>query len=404
MDNVESPVHRILYHHRTQGKAVEGIHIRSVTDALRELGVQVDVVSLPGADPYASPKAMSPTRQARPWMRVVSRLPEPMFELAELAYNLVAAVRLLLHLRRRPAQMIYERYSLFLIAGVLVARWKLIVVILEVNDATFVYRVRPLYFAKLAGWLERWVFRNCDGLVFVSGVFRDRARSAHPDMAPAIVSPNAANLSQFSFTPQQREQARARLGLEDSVVCGYLGAFVPWHAIDRFVYRIAEDLSSHPRLKLLLVGDGATFDRVREFVVERGLQSRVVLTGRVPHDEVPALLAAMDLAVLPNAGDYTSPVKLFEFMACGIAPIAPDFEPVREVLVDGRNGWLFKAGDIDDAVRSVLVHAENPDELCRVGAEARDYVGRERQWRNNALQLLELHSQVTTRRERGVST
>ena len=403
MEPSESPVHRILYHHRTQGKAVEGIHIRSVTDALRDLGVQVDVVSLPGADPYASPKAMSPTRQARPWMRVVSRLPEPVFELAELAYNLVAGVRLLLHLRRRPAQMIYERYSLFLAAGVLVARWKRIPVILEINDATFVYRVRPLYFAKLAAWLESWVFRNCDGLVFVSCVFRDRARAAHPDMAPAIVSPNAANLSQFSFTPGQRDEARARWGLQDSVVCGYLGAFVPWHAIDRFVYRIAEDLQSHPRLKLLLVGDGATFERVRDFVVERGLQSRVVLTGRVPHDEVPGLLAAMDLAVLPNAGDYTSPVKLFEFMACGIAPIAPDFEPVREVVVDGRNGWLFKAGDIDDAVRSVLVHAEDPAQLRRVGAEAREYIGRERQWRNNALQLLEFHSQVATRRGRGVS-
>jgi hypothetical protein len=46
---------RVLYHHRTQVKAVEGVHIRGVTDALRAEGVPVDVMSLSGADPYTSP-------------------------------------------------------------------------------------------------------------------------------------------------------------------------------------------------------------------------------------------------------------------------------------------------------------------------------------------------------------
>ena len=72
---VTLPVRKVLYHHRTQGKAVEGVHIRGITDALRAEGVAVDIISLPGADPYASPKAMSPTRQARPWMKLVTRLP-----------------------------------------------------------------------------------------------------------------------------------------------------------------------------------------------------------------------------------------------------------------------------------------------------------------------------------------
>ena len=72
----------------------------------------------------------------------------------------------------------------------------------------------------------------------------------------------------------------------------------------------------------------------------------MLLTGRVAHDEVPGLLAAMDMAILPSAGDYTSPVKLFEFMACAVPPIAPDFEPIQEVVVEGETGWMFKAGDL----------------------------------------------------------
>jgi hypothetical protein len=104
------PLRRVLYHHRTQGKAVEGVHIRGITDALRAEGVTVDIISLPGADPYASPKALSPTKQARPWMKWVTSLPEPMFELVELGYNLMAGFRIREYLNAyKDVDLIYER-------------------------------------------------------------------------------------------------------------------------------------------------------------------------------------------------------------------------------------------------------------------------------------------------------
>lgn len=386
-------VHRVLYHHRTQGKAVEGVHIRGITDALRAEGVETDIISLPGADPYATPKAMSPTKQAKWWMRWVTSLPEPLFEFAELGYNLVAGWRVWRYMRRHPdLGFIYERYSLFMFAGVLVAKLRGVPIILEVNDSATVHRVRPLFFQMLANFIERWVFANANGLVFVSSVFRDRVQQAHRGgLAPAIVTPNAANIEKFSFTDENRSEARRKLGVDDAVVCGYLGAFVPWHAIDQFVYRVAEFLPSAPHLKLILVGDGATFDEVRAFIHERGLEKQVLMTGRVSHDDVPGLLAAMDMAVLPSAGDYTSPVKLFEFMACGIPPVAPDFQPIREIVVPDQTGWLFKAGDLDAAVASVLERSHDVNRLRAVGQAARRYIETERQWRNNVMQLVEFY-------------
>ena len=396
---VQPPLRRVLYHHRTQGKAVEGVHIRGITDALRAEGVTVDIISLPGADPYASPKALSPTKQARPWMKWVTSLPEPLFELAELGYNAVAGWRIRVYLNaHRDVDLIYERYSLYMFVAVMIARARRIPVILEINDSTTVYRVRPLFFQRLATMIERWVFRNANGLVFVSGAFRDHVTKAHGGkIAPTIVSHNAANIDKFSPTPEQRAAARAKWKLDGSVVCGYLGAFVPWHAIDQFVYRIADRLKANPQLKLLLVGDGATFPVVQEFVQKHGLQDQVVMTGRVSHDEVPGLLAAMDMAVLPSAGDYTSPVKLFEFMACGIPPVAPDFVPIREVLKEDETGWMFKAGDLESAVQMVLRRSQDSDNLRRVGQAARAYIARERQWRNNILQLVDFRERVKGR-------
>ena len=104
------------------------------------------------------------------------------------------------------------------------------------------------------------------------------------------------------------------------------------------------------------------------------------------------MLAAMDMAILPSAGDYTSPVKLFEFMACAVPPIAPDFDPIREVLVEGRTGWMFRAEDTEAAVQAVLQRSTDADELRRIGQAARAYVAAERQWRHNVLQLSDFYT------------
>ena len=121
----------MLYHHRTQGKAVEGVHIRGITDAMRAEGVRVDIISLPGADPYSTPKAMSPTSQATWLMKLVSQFPEPLFELAELGYNLMAGWRLWQFFRRNPGlTFVYERYSLFMFVTVLLCRMRGLPIIL----------------------------------------------------------------------------------------------------------------------------------------------------------------------------------------------------------------------------------------------------------------------------------
>jgi glycosyltransferase involved in cell wall biosynthesis len=281
---------------------------------------------------------------------------------------------------------------------ILIAKSRRIPIVFEVNDSAIVERVRPLFFRSIATVIERFIFKNADGLVFVSQIFRDRISKEYGSIAKSIVTPNAANIAQFSHTAEQRHAARTKLGVEGKVVCGYLGAFVPWHAIDEFVYTIASRLEDSQHLCLLLVGDGETYPKVTKFVQEHNLQNRVILTGRVAHKEVPGLLAAMDMAVLPSAGDYTSPVKLFEFMAAGIPAVAPDFEPIKEVLKEGQNGWMFKANNIEATVAAVLNLSQNADELKRVGKNAREYIRTERQWRNNVLQLAQFVSLIRRNR------
>ena len=98
----------------------------------------------------------------------------------------------------------------------------------------------------------------------------------------------------------------------------------------------------------------------------------------------------MDYAGLPDSIHYGSPMKLFEFMAMGVAVVAPDYAPIAEVTDDGCTGWLFGKRNTQACIDRLLALAARPDERERVGAAARDYIVRERQWRNNAEQLLGL--------------
>lgn len=389
---------RILYHHRTRGAAVEGVHIRSIANALRAKGHDVDIMSFPGADPEehqtANVSLQKPNLSNRIISFITKRFPEFAFELLELAYNVLAGIRLLKYIFVQKPDAIYERYSLFMFITVFIAKIRKIPIVLEINDSALLLRVRPLLFKGLAKWIESWIFRNSSGLMFISSYFLNVAKDAYGDIAPCIISPNAADISMFTPSEEKRKSVRVEYGIEDKIVCGFVGAFLPWHGIESFIKEVAVSLKETPNLVLLLVGDGPLYEQSLNFVKKHGVESQVVFTGRVPHEQVSALMSAMDYAILPDSNTYGSPMKLFESMAMAVPMVCPDYDPVTDIVKDNETGWLFKAKNQAQAVDKVIALSRDPEQLKQVGQAARDYIINERQWSHNATDLVELYRKV----------
>lgn len=389
---------KVIYHHRTRGVGAEGAHIRGIVDAFRNLGHEVTIQSFPGVDPEETkvvPQGGSPEEEGN--RSLLSKLaesskqvPEVVFEVYEVLYNFLVVFRLGGVVRKIKPDLIYERYSLFMFAGLIVAKLFGVPFVIEVNDSSVVERVRPLFLKRVATWFERWVFTHADGLVFISSFFQHLAQKNYPTLAPSVVLPNGADIDKFNPDLFDRNKLRVSLGIEDKNVCGYVGAFVHWHGIDWFVARIIPLIKQHPKIALLLVGDGVCFNEIKLAVEKHAVGDQIILTGRIPHDSVPEYIAAMDYGILPDSNDYGSPMKLFEFMAMGKAMVSPSFGPIAEVVTDNETGWLFPPGGQQECVDKVLALGDNIEELGKVGAKASLYIQNERQWKHNVEQVIAL--------------
>jgi glycosyltransferase involved in cell wall biosynthesis len=142
--------------------------------------------------------------------------------------------------------------------------------------------------------------------------------------------------------------------------------------------------------RLVLVGEGPAHETLARRAQDAGLAGRVHFAGPRAHDAIPALLAAFDVALVPAINPYASPLKLYEYMAAGLAVVAPDQPNLRECLVDGDNALLVPPGDGAALGRALARLAGDADLRARLGARARATIDeRDLTWRGNARRVIE---------------
>ena len=133
-----------------------------------------------------------------------------------------------------------------------------------------------------------------------------------------------------------------------------------------------------PRPAALIVGGHEKepdLERVKALAQSLGIADRVTFTGLVEPARVPAHLARAAVLVLPNPASaisthFTSPLKLFEYMAAMRAIVASDLPSIREVLRDNEHALLVAPGDADAlaaAITRVLDDRPLAERLARRG-------------------------------------
>jgi glycosyltransferase involved in cell wall biosynthesis len=152
----------------------------------------------------------------------------------------------------------------------------------------------------------------------------------------------------------------------------------------------------------VLVGEGPAHAALAARAAELRVTPRVHFAGPRPHSAIPALLPAFDVALVPAINPYASPLKLFEYMAAGIASVAPDQPNLREILADDRNALLVPPGDGPSLQRALTRLAEDESLRARLGARARaDVLERDLTWRGNARAVIGVATELLAERRAG---
>ena len=370
---------RILFHHRIASRDGQAVHIEELIKALRQQGHDTLLVGPPGFAGTGfggSSKVVEAVKRA---------IPGALYELMEVGYNAVAFVRLWRAVRAWRPDVIYERFSLFLFAGLWVRRLAGLPLLLEVNSPLFEERAKNdgLHLHGLGRWAQRRLWMGADHVLPVTGVLARIVASYGTPPSRITVVPNGINLDRFGGA-RSAADAKAALGLPPRTVLGFTGFVRGWNAVHRLIDFVARDGGKHD-LHVLVVGDGPARQSLLDHAQASGVSGRLTITGIVARDQVAGHVAAFDVAVLPGLTPYSSPLKLFEYLQLGRAVLAPDAENIREVLTDGRDALLFDPFQ-DGALEAALLRlCTDPALRDRLGKAGRDVIeAKSLTWAHNA--------------------
>ncbi len=244
----------------------------------------------------------------------------------------------------------------------------------------FVYEVHMPEQMQLYGFKPKRV-------VVLTNYIKDKLQKSGIREKDILVAPDAVDLSLFKGT--SKEEARKRLGFPlDKLIVLYWGNFKKWKGIDT----LAEAAPLLPEVFVVMVGATKESDLARIKKKTENL-GNVLVGGFKPQTELPWYLAAADVLVLPNSARdensrlYTSPLKLFEYMAAERPIVSSDLPSLREVL-NHRNATFFKPDSARSLSEAVLTLLANPELQRKLAHQAREDV-KEYTWGKRAGKIID---------------
>lgn len=384
------------------GNKGSSVHVREMVNAFVRQGHEVQVFTPnPGAGNnlqtplYLVGPGDLPDRSASPipWTTsgTYTRLRK---ELRELRYNFALYRSVYPQLAAWVPHCIYERYSLFSLGGLALARRLGVPHVLEVNAPLREERTRTigLTLRRMSELSDRRVFRGTTRLLVVSNALCSYVLRYGATPARVTVLPNGVDITRF--TPfRVSTNLRQSLGIEpDAFVIGFSGSLKPWHGVDLLLHAFAHLQARNSKLRLLIVGNGPQRDALVSRASKLGIAESVIFTGSVPHHQMASMLATMDVGVAPYLdvpNFYFSPLKLYEYMATGLPIVASNAGEISTVVQHGETGLLYSPGNQNELIEQLTRVISDRALAARLGSQARCSV-EQHSWDRNAQTVIDL--------------
>jgi glycosyltransferase involved in cell wall biosynthesis len=248
---------------------------------------------------------------------------------------------------------------------------------------------------------EAHVWKGAEGYVTITDGLKRELERRFASRSRIAVVPDGANAANNPDPQPPTSDLRPPM-----FTIGYAGHLYPWKGVDFVIEAVAALKDARG---LIIGGHEQEPDlaRVKALAEQLNCASRVTFTGLIPPAAVAARLREADVLALPNpassiSSTFTSPLKLFEYMASGRPIVASDLASLREVLRNGENALLVEPGN-PQALTGGIQRIKDDAALGRRLAEQARQDVRQFTWARRAERLEALFHEVLGVREvRGV--
>jgi glycosyltransferase involved in cell wall biosynthesis len=309
----------------------------------------------------------------RRWGPFVGELAERNIPLTEYRFAtfrslnaLVQQARLAKYVRRHAVQIVHT-YSFYgNVFAIPPGRLTAPVVIASIRD-------RGPYLTAMQTRVQRHVCRFADCVLVNAEAVKTWLVGDGYDPSQIVVIPNGVDLARFADTGD-RMAIRRSLGVPDGgrlvAVASRLSRL---KGIEDFLEAAAIVAATHADVRFAIIGEPSPIknreylDELSALASRLGIRDKVIFTGL--RSDVPALLSAVDVSVMPSLNEALSNV-LLESMAAGAAVVATDVGGTSEALIDGDNGLLVRPGEPASMAAAIVRLLDDPALARGLGARA----------------------------------
>jgi PEP-CTERM/exosortase A-associated glycosyltransferase len=185
-------------------------------------------------------------------------------------------------------------------------------------------------------------------------------------------------------------------------VVGFIGSFYRYEGLDLLIEAVARLRREREDVVLLLVGGGEAREDLEERVKTLGIESSVVVTGRVPHERIPGVYALVDVLAYPRKSmrltELVTPLKPLEAMAMGKVFVASDVGGHRELVRDGETGILVPAGDVNALTAALSKLLDDPALRREIESRQVSWVREHHSWDRTTAPYVDLYARALARR------
>jgi len=327
---------------------------------------------------------------------------EGSFSIGSLLKSLPILTKLVLICRKYSINLIHERSGLPRGLGIIAAKILRIKSIAEINSP-FIEEYEIKNELVLRIW-RKLMFKLTNRVLTQTSLLKKiLTRDIHGSKIEVVS--NGVNSNFFDPNTINGNRIRTKYNIQkDTILLIFVGAFHPWHGVDKII-KIAELMKTENlNVKILAVGTGPLFAAVKKEVNSKKLNDVITLSGAVNYSEIPNYIAAADIAIAPFSihgfkplvkyGFWWCPVKLFEYLAMAKPVISISAGDIPKIVPHNRAGLLSSPYNSEQLILNVKSLINSKELRQKLGAYGRQYIIKNYTWDKLAEKINKIYSNL----------